>query len=123
MSTENLIIRVFCIIDDELKILLNGCKVRHRGFQPALSDSEVLTMEIVGEILGRDDDKGLWQYFKNHWSHFFPKIPERTTFVRHAANLHVLKHLLQTRIAAELGPGPRQPTPGTDPAAALTWKW
>ena len=103
MSTEELIIRVFCLIDDELKILLKGRKLRHRGFQPVLSDSEVLTMEVVGEFLGHDDDKGLWYYFKSHWRHFFPKIPERTTFVRHAANLHILKHLLQEKFAQELG--------------------
>jgi hypothetical protein len=62
-----------------------------------------MTMEVVGEALGYDDDKNLWRYFKTHWTHLFPKIPERTTFVRQAANLHELKHLLQTRIAAELG--------------------
>jgi hypothetical protein len=103
MSVEELIIRVFCLIDDELKILLEGHKFRHRGFQPALSDSEVLTMEVVGEFLGHDDDKGLWHYFQSHWRHFFPKIPGRTTFVRHAANLHILKHLLQEKLAQELG--------------------
>lgn len=103
MSPEELIIRVFCLIDDELKILLKGRKLRHGGSQPALSDSEVLTMEVVGEFLGHDDDKGLWHYFKSHWRHFFPKIPGRTTFVRQAANLHILKHLLQEKLAQELG--------------------
>ena len=103
MSTEDFIITVFCLIDDELKAFLNGRRLRQRGFEPALMDSEVMTMEVVGEALGYDDDKNLWRYFKTHWWHFFPKMPERTTFVRQAANLHELKHLLQTRIAAELG--------------------
>src|SRR4051812_30237351 len=103
MSIENFIITVFCLVDDELKALLKDRKLRQRGFQPALTDSEVMTMEVVGETLGYDDDKSLWRYFKTHWSHFFPDIPERTTFVRQAANLHELKHLLQTRIVAELG--------------------
>lgn len=103
MSTEDFIITVFCLIDDELKAFLKGRRLRQRGFEPVLTDSEVMTMEVVGEALGYDDDKNLWRYFKTHWRHLFPKIPERTTFVRQAANLHELKHLLQTRIAAELG--------------------
>ena len=103
MSTEGFIITVFCLIDDALKAFSNGRRLRQRGFEPILKDSEVMTMEVVGEALGYDDDKNLWRYFKTHWRHLFPKIPERTTFVRQAANLHELKHLLQTRIAAGLG--------------------
>lgn len=103
MSIENFIISIFCLVDDELKRMLNGRKLRQRGFPPALSDSEVLTMEIVGEFLGHDDDKGLWSYFKTHWNHFFPKIPDRTTFVRQAANLHIVKHMLQEKFAEALG--------------------
>jgi len=30
-----------------------------KGFEPALSDSEVLTMEIVGEYQGIDTDTGI----------------------------------------------------------------
>jgi hypothetical protein len=37
-----------------------------------LKDSEVIAIEIVGEFLGMDCDKTIWEYFKRHWSHFFP---------------------------------------------------
>ena len=97
MSTEDFIITVFCQIDDELKAFLNGGKLRQRGFQPVLTDSEVMTMEVVGEALGHDDDKGIWQYFRTYWSYFFPSIPERTTFVRQAANLHAVCNFLPKR--------------------------
>lgn len=103
MSTEDLIITVFCIIDDQLKKLLRGRKLRQRGFLPKLTDSEVITMEIVGEFLGYDTDKQIWQYFKHHWSHFFPKIPDRTTFARHSANLHTVKQSIQEILAISLG--------------------
>jgi hypothetical protein len=103
MSIEDFIITVFCIIDDELEKTLNGGKLRKRGRKPGLTDSEVLTMEIVGEFLGIDTDKGIWTYFKTHWNHFFPEIPDRSNFVKQAANLHVIKRLLQERLAAALG--------------------
>ncbi|MGA8165417.1 MAG: NAD(P)/FAD-dependent oxidoreductase, partial [Waddliaceae bacterium] len=41
-----------------------------------LTNGEVITMEIVGEFLGKDCDKTIWEYFKSHWKHFFPNIPD-----------------------------------------------
>ncbi len=103
MSLEDFIIAVFCIIDDELKKLLGNERFRQRGRKPKLIDSEVLTMEIVGEFLGKDCDTHIWAYFKSHWTHFFPHIPDRSNFMRQAANLHVVKRLLQERLASHLG--------------------
>jgi hypothetical protein len=37
-----------------------------------------------------------------HWLHFFPKMPDRSNFVRQAANLHVVKRLLQESLAISL---------------------
>lgn len=103
MSIADFIITVFCIIDDELEKVLNGKKLRGRGRHPNLTDSEVITMEIVGEFLGKDCDKAIWEYFKSHWTHFFPMIPDRSNFVKQAANLHVIKRMLQERLAIALG--------------------
>ncbi len=102
MSIEDFIITIFCLTDDEVKKILKGKKLRQRGPAPKLKDSEVITMEIVGEFLGKDCDKTIWEYFKQHWSHFFPNIPDRTNFVRQAANLHMVKYLLQNRLAIQL---------------------
>lgn len=102
MSIDDFIIAVFCLIDDELKKTLRGRKLRQRGPAPGLGDSEVITMEIVGEFLGKDCDKAIWEYFKSHWLNFFPKIPDRSNFVRQAANLHVVKRMLQESLATAL---------------------
>ena len=102
MSTEDLIITVFCLVDDQLQKLLNGRKLRKRGFQPKLSDSEVITMEVIGEFLGYDQDKQIWEYFKRHWSHFFPSIPDRSNFVRQAANLYFIKKKMHLSLAESL---------------------
>ena len=101
MPILDFIISVFCLIDDEYKKVSKP--IRRGGFSPALSDSEVMTMEIIGEFLGIDSDKGMWEYFKNHWLYLFPKLGDRTTFARQAANLHVIKRVLQERFAKSLG--------------------
>ena len=34
---------------------------------PNLGDAEAVTRESVGEFMGKDSDKGIWRYFRNHW--------------------------------------------------------
>ena len=58
-STENFIITVFCSVDDLWKEITKGEKIRCREFVPSLSDSEIITMEIAGEFVGIDTDKGI----------------------------------------------------------------
>jgi hypothetical protein len=54
MPIDDFIITIFCLIDDELEKMLQGKKLRQGGRVPNLTDSEVITMEIVGEFLGKD---------------------------------------------------------------------
>ena len=72
MQLIDFIITVFCKIDDMLKIIFKNNRLRQRGPQPKLSDSEAITMEIVGEFFGKDCDEDIHAYFKTHWSNLFP---------------------------------------------------
>lgn len=103
MSREDFIITAFCYVDDFLRDLSRGQRRRQRGPGPILSDSEVITMEIVGEFLGMDKDEAIYDYFVAHWSSLFPHLPDRSTFARQAANLMYWKQRLQRRFAQELG--------------------
>ncbi len=60
-------------------------------------------MEIVGEFLGIDADKSICMYFKDNWLELFPKLGNKTTFARQAANLHIVKQILQKTLAKALG--------------------
>jgi hypothetical protein len=99
MLIEDFIIFVFYCIDERVKKL---GQFRSRGFDPKLSDSEVITMEIVGEFLGFDTDKGIWEYFSREWKNWFPNLNSRTTFARQTANIWKLKQLLQKQLFAEM---------------------
>jgi hypothetical protein len=89
MDITTFMITVYCFVDDWLK----DKRIRQRGPQPTLSDSEVLTMEVVGEFLGIDDEVGLYRYFRQHWAAWFPRLREvnRTTYTRQMANLWRVK--------------------------------
>jgi hypothetical protein len=52
MDLESYITAVACVTDDCVREVTREHKLRQRGPKAVLADSEVLTMEIVGEFLG-----------------------------------------------------------------------
>ena len=109
MDLDDFIITVFCVVDEMIPAALNAQRLRQRGPAPRLTDSEVITMEVVGEYLGLEQDSALFAYFRRHYAHFFPALRtlHRTTFVRQAANLWRLKERLWQQALARV---PHDPT-------------
>jgi hypothetical protein len=110
MRMEDFLLIIYCLVDDEIKGLNLG-KLRQRGFGPRLSDSEVITLELAGEFLGRDQDTDIFRFFRQYHLKEFPALAQvdRTTFVRQAANLWWVKQRLWQRLAGSL--------------TALDWLW
>jgi len=98
VDLNTFIVSVFCLIDDRIE----DRAFRARGPLPKLSDTEVLTIEIVGEFLGLDTDEGIFRYFRRHYGEWFPALGEvhRTTFARQAANLWKIKERLWQELLA-----------------------
>lgn len=102
MSLEDLIITIYCSIEEIYQEATKGIHLRARGSAPALTDTEVLTMLVVGEYLGLGSDKKIWLYFSQHWSTWFPKIGCRTSFTRQSANLLEILNRMQQKISEQL---------------------
>ena len=85
MSIHEFIISVYLIIEEFYSIVVTH-PLRGRGFPPALSDVEIITMQIVGEFLELDSDKNIWKYFKHNWLEWFPKLGSYPNFCKHCAN-------------------------------------
>ena len=100
MDATTLLITVYCLIDEWLA----GRPLRQRGPAPVLADSEVLTIECVGEFWGIDTDKGLYEHFRRHYHDWFPALGRvhRTTFVRQAANLWAVKAQLRQQLLTRI---------------------
>jgi len=90
MDLNTFIIIIYCLIDDWLA---EQPRYRRRGPQPTISDSEVLTIEVVGIWLGLATDKATFLYFQRHYDAWFPALRQvhRTTYVRQSANLWAVK--------------------------------
>ena len=63
MDLDTFIIAVFCWIDEALPEGTGEQRLRQRGPEPVLYDSEVLTMEVVGAYLGLSQDSALVEQF------------------------------------------------------------
>jgi hypothetical protein len=109
MTFDDYLLELFYLVDTELTAL-NLPRLRRRGPEPKLHDSELITIELAGEFLGIDTDKGIWAHFRRYHTAEFPVLAgmDRTTFARQAAGLWRVKQLLHERIARLLG--------GHDPA-------
>lgn len=91
MDRDTFIITVYCLVVEAYKSVKERYAIRRGGFTPALTDEEVITMEICGAYFKHHLDKDLFDYFQSHYRNFFPNLRDRSSFVRQAANLWQVK--------------------------------
>jgi hypothetical protein len=107
VDLESFTIAIYCWIDavlEEMQADPDWKRIRQRGPAPTLADSEVLTMEVVGEFLGLDRDTVLVAYFRRDHPDWFPGLLQvhRTTFARQAANLWSVKEQIWQRLLDQI---------------------
>ena len=71
MSRDYFIIMVYVLVCENYQTLVAQQRLRRRGFPPALTDEEVITIEICGEYLGLSQDEDIFDYFCTHYQSFF----------------------------------------------------
>jgi hypothetical protein len=98
MSREYFIIMVYVLVCENYQAVVGQQPLRRRGFPPALTDEEVITIEICGEYFGLNQDEDIFDHFRSYYQPFFPQLRERTGFVRQAANLWHIKARIQQRL-------------------------
>ena len=100
LDITTFMIAVYCLIDD----VQSGRRLRKRGPQPRLRDSEVLTIEVVGEFLGIDTESNIFTHFCRYYADWFPELRQitRKTLTRQAANLWKVKQKLWHMLARDI---------------------
>jgi Transposase DDE domain len=79
MQTEDLLIVLFCAVDDWLQA---HPPPQRPGARPACSDSEMLTFALARELLGYDSERRFRRVLNADWRHLFPHIPAQSEFNR-----------------------------------------
>lgn len=79
----------FVIIDDIYQSITPE-KIRNRRNidQAILSDSEIITIAILGELFTIDSENAWYKFVKKNFRSLFPKLCDRSRFNRTRRNLH-----------------------------------
>jgi hypothetical protein len=94
MNLEERIISLYLLIEKACVSATHGVRLRCCGRRPELSDAEILTIEIFGQMQGCQTDASIWRYVREHWLEWFPKLGSYKAFVKQCANLAHLKQLV-----------------------------
>lgn len=79
MNTEDVLIVLFCEVDDWLQ--QHPAPIRP-GPAPACSDSEMLTLALARELLGYETERRFLRVVRADWRHLFPRLPAQSEFNR-----------------------------------------
>ena len=70
------------VIVDELYQLVVAPHDHRPGYRSEFSDSEVITLTLVAELSGRDEEQAFLAYVKRNHRALFPRLPERSRYNR-----------------------------------------
>jgi len=101
MKTEDLLIVLFCEVDDWVRA--HPLPLRP-GRPPACADSEVLTFALARELLGYDSERRFRRVLRDDWRHLFPHIPGQSELTRRTRWLWGALELLRQQYLAQLPP-------------------
>jgi hypothetical protein len=99
MTTEDLLIVLFCAVDDWVQ--QHGIP-RRPGPAPACADSEVLTFAVAREVLGDTSERHFRRVLRRDWRHLFPHIPAQSELNRRTRWLSGALELLRQHWLADL---------------------
>jgi hypothetical protein len=104
-NLAHFVITIYCLIEDELypQFCQTHGRPRRAGAPPQLSDSECLTLEVVGSYLGFATQKQLYEQMKDRFGAWFPGLSDRVAFVRQSANLWQVKAWMHQHLVRRLG--------------------
>jgi hypothetical protein len=90
MNRELRLVWLYCVIFESVESIVGCGRARSRGADPELTDVEVLTLQLWGEIEGLPSDAAIWRHAIDRWITWFPNIGSEWNFVRRCANLRGL---------------------------------
>lgn len=82
---------IFVLVDDVYnEIITSNIKNRRNISDSKLSDSEIISISIVGEAITIDSEKAWFFFVKKNFKDLFPNIGDRTRFNRTKRNLFMV---------------------------------
>lgn len=96
---EDFILLVYTIIDDLYHQFVPTSVSQRRNVDTAkMSDSEIITLSICGELAGIDSENAWYSFVKRNYRHLFPRLCSRTRFNRTRGALLQVTELLRQKL-------------------------
>ena len=96
---EDFILLVYTIIDDLYHQFVPSSVSQRRNVDTAkMSDSEIITLSICGELAGIDSENAWYSFVKRNYRHLFPRLCSRTRFSRTRRALLQVTELLRQKL-------------------------
>ena len=96
---EDFILTTFVIIDDLYKKFAPYQVAHKRNLSIAkLSDSEIMTISICGELIGIDSENAWYSFVKRNYHHLFPNLCNRSRFNRTRRSLLQTTELIRQKL-------------------------
>lgn len=96
---EDFILLVYTIIDDLYQQFVPASVSQRRNVDAAkMSDSEIITLSICGELIGMDSENAWYSFVKRNYRHLFPMLCCRTRFNRTRRALLQVTELLRQKL-------------------------
>jgi len=102
-NLKDLTTTIFVIVDDLYHENVPGeIKYRLHWEKAKLSDSEIIAISIVGELMSIDSENAWVRYVRKNMRDLFPRMCERSRFNRLRRNLMSATELIRTALSAKL---------------------
>jgi hypothetical protein len=99
-NLETIMTFIYYLVDETYKkyeTLVKRC-----GPKPEFSDSEVITLSLIGQMM--NDSENAWHgYVRKNYKHLFPKLVSKSRFHRRAKDLQHLINILRLHWLERLG--------------------
>lgn len=104
LTLEDLFCIVYCIVDDQYKLLVGSQKnLRNsNNGDPVFTDAEVITIALVGELKGEASERGWWRFVHKNYRHLFPHLCSRTRYGRRLRKLKLVMEMIRQQFLFHL---------------------
>ena len=98
-NLKELMTIIFVIVDDLYEgVTPTSIKKRKNKERAKLSDSEIMTIALTGELMGIDSETAWYNFTKKNYRELFPKMCDRTRYNRTRRDLAGVTEMVRKRL-------------------------
>lgn len=101
VALDTFLVAVYTVVDTLYQAQIAPHKPARRGHHPELTDSEVLTLMLLGQWLG-NSQRALLRHAATYWTPYFPRLLSQSAFNRRSRDLGGACAQLMQLLAEEL---------------------